>query len=384
MRSWPRGCGSCAVCVRGDENLCAKPRFLGVHCDRRLLRSHHRAASERPDRARRARSGERGTLRVLGGDDYGALRKLLDVYPAEPIVVIGAGGLGLMCLSILKALGGKGAVVVDIDERKRRAALECGALAAVDSKDPHVITEIPRAAQGPVRGVVDLVGSPETAALGFDLLPKGGKLVIVGLFGGGAPWALPLIPIKAATIQGSYVGNLQELRELVELARTGAVPAIPITRRPLEEAGAALEDLREGKFSAAALCSHRRRQPSRSFFAQVCRRDPQASQIPAERHELSGGDYLNAPLSEAWPWGDVRPLVSGRLARVLDEPPPSGSRASGARRNIASPQDLRSPRWDQGPAPARAAGRPHRDVPTLARSGLVRRARLRACAAFDR
>ena len=121
-----------------------------------------------------------------GVTTYGALRKLLDVYPAEPIVVIGAGGLGLMCLSILKALGGKGAVVVDIDERKRRAALECGALAAVDSKDPHVITEIPRAAQGPVRGVVDLVGSPETAALGFDLLPKGGKLVIVGLCLGAA------------------------------------------------------------------------------------------------------------------------------------------------------------------------------------------------------
>jgi hypothetical protein len=46
-----------------------------------------------------------------GVTTYGALRKLSDVYPAEPIVVIGAGGLGLMCLSILKALGGKGAGV---------------------------------------------------------------------------------------------------------------------------------------------------------------------------------------------------------------------------------------------------------------------------------
>ena len=31
----------------------------------------------------------------------------------------------------------------------------------------------------------------------------GGKLVSVGLFGGGATFALPLIPIKAVTIQGS-------------------------------------------------------------------------------------------------------------------------------------------------------------------------------------
>jgi propanol-preferring alcohol dehydrogenase len=114
-------------------------------------------------------------------------------------------------------------------------------------------SKITRTAQGPVRGVIDLVGSPESAALGFDVLPKGGKLVIVGLFGGGAPWALPLIPIKAATIQGSYVGNLHELHDLVELARTGAVPGIPITPRPLEEASAALEDLRDGKLVGRAV-----------------------------------------------------------------------------------------------------------------------------------
>ena len=56
--------------------------------------------------------------------------------------------------------------------------------------------------------MIDLVGNAATTQLGFDCLAKGGKLVIVGLFGGGATWALPLIPIKAITIQGSYVGNL--------------------------------------------------------------------------------------------------------------------------------------------------------------------------------
>jgi propanol-preferring alcohol dehydrogenase len=209
------GCGKCAVCARGYENLCVKPRFLGVYCDGgysdHIVVPHPRYLIELDG----LDAVSAAPYACSGVTTYGALRKLADVYPAEPIVVIGAGGLGLMCLSILKALGGKGAVVVDIDERKRRAALECGALAAVDGRDSEAISEITRAAQGPVRGVIDLVGSPESAALGFDVLPKGGKLVIVGLFGGGAPWALPLIPIKAATIQGSYVGNLHELHDLV-------------------------------------------------------------------------------------------------------------------------------------------------------------------------
>jgi alcohol dehydrogenase/propanol-preferring alcohol dehydrogenase len=247
------GCGQCAVCRRGDENLCARPRFLGVYCDGgysdHITVPHPRYLLEL-DGLDPAKSAP---FACSGVTTYSALKKLEDVIASEPIVVIGAGGLGLMCLSILKAIGGKGAIVVDIDERKRRAALDAGALAAVDGRDPEAVPQIVRAAGGPVRGVIDLVGSADTAALGFDVLPKGGKLVIVGLFGGGAPWALPLIPIKAATIQGSYVGNLQELRELLDLARKGAIPAIPITERKLGQASATLEELREGKLVGRAV-----------------------------------------------------------------------------------------------------------------------------------
>ena len=126
-----------------------------------------------------------------------------------PIVIFGAGGLGLMALSLLKAMGGKGAIVVDIDAKKREAAEKAGALATVDGKAPDALAQLAQKAGGPIRAVIDLVGNAQTTQLGFDCLTKGGKLVIVGLFGGGAPWALPLIPIKAVTIQGSYVGNLK-------------------------------------------------------------------------------------------------------------------------------------------------------------------------------
>jgi D-arabinose 1-dehydrogenase-like Zn-dependent alcohol dehydrogenase len=34
------------------------------------------------------------------------------------------------------------------------------------------------------------------------------------------------------TIEGSYVGTLEDLRELLALAQAGKVPPIPIERRP--------------------------------------------------------------------------------------------------------------------------------------------------------
>ena len=61
-------------------------------------------------------------LACSGITTYGALKKVGPLLQEEPVVIIGAGGLGLMCLSLHKAMGGKGAIVVDIDPVKREAA----------------------------------------------------------------------------------------------------------------------------------------------------------------------------------------------------------------------------------------------------------------------
>jgi propanol-preferring alcohol dehydrogenase len=187
-----------------------------------------------------------------GVTTYSALKKVEKDFNT-PIVVIGAGGLGLMLLSLLKAMGGKGAIVVDIDANKRQAAEAAGALGTVDGKASDALEQLQKKAGGPIRAVIDLVGSAQTTQLGFDCLTKGGKLIIVGLFGGGATFALPLIPIKAVTIQGSYVGNLRETQELLDLVRTKKIPPIPVTPLPLAKANEALHDLHKGKLVGRAV-----------------------------------------------------------------------------------------------------------------------------------
>ena len=53
--------------------------------------------------------------------------------------------------------------------------------------------------------------------------------------------------IRALTVQGSYVGNPKELRELVALAQDGSLPALPVATMPQSQAYAALMRLRDGK-----------------------------------------------------------------------------------------------------------------------------------------
>jgi alcohol dehydrogenase/propanol-preferring alcohol dehydrogenase len=246
------GCGKCATCLAGDENMCLKPASLGVYCDGgyadHMTVPHPRYLLD----LKGLDPITAAPYACSGVTTYSALKKVEKDFDS-PIVIFGAGGLGLMALSLLKAMGGKGAIVVDIDARKREAAEAAGALATVDGKAPDALEQLVRKAGQPIRAVIDLVGNAATAQLGFDCLSKGGKLVMVGLFGGGAPWALPLIPIKAITIQGSYVGNLRETEELLELVRSKKIAPIPVTTLPLAKANDALTDLQKGRLVGRAV-----------------------------------------------------------------------------------------------------------------------------------
>jgi len=249
------GCGDCIVCVSGRENYCAKPRSIGIYqnggyADHILV----------PDSRYLLDIGELNPAQIApvacsGLTTYSAIKKLDPaLYQQAPIVIMGAGGLGLMCLQILKAMGGIGAIVVDIDQAKLKAAKEAGALATINGTDPDALEQILKAnGNQAVPAVIDLVGSAQSTELAFNALIKGGTLVIVGFFGGAAPWSLALIPMKAISILGNYTGSLGELKELMALVKSGQVKPIAVSEHPLSEASNVLAALAAGKIIGRAV-----------------------------------------------------------------------------------------------------------------------------------
>jgi alcohol dehydrogenase, propanol-preferring len=241
------GCGTCAACRAEEDNMCLTPRSLGVYQNggygTHVIAPHPRHLVD-PGTLDPAVAA---TYACSGITVYSAIRKLMPIAADEPIVLIGAGGLGLNALAVLRALKHRSIIVVDISEEKRRAALDGGATKVVDGSGPEVAKRIMEAAGGPVLGIVDLVNGTATARFAFAALRKGGKLVQVGLFGGELSLPLPLMAIRALTVQGSYVGNPKELRELVKLAQEGTVPPLPVATVPQAQANDALMRLRDGK-----------------------------------------------------------------------------------------------------------------------------------------
>jgi alcohol dehydrogenase/propanol-preferring alcohol dehydrogenase len=242
------GCGQCQMCLSEQDNLCAvASRSLGVFQNggyaTHVLAMHPRHLVD-PGTIDPALAA---TYACSGITVYSAIRKIMPIAPTEAVVLVGAGGLGLAAISILKALGHQVVISVDIDPAKRASAQAMGATHVVDGSGDGVTQRILDAAGGPVLAVIDMVNGTATANFAFAALRKGGKLIQVGLFGGELTVALPAMATRALTVQGSYVGNPKELRELVALAQAGQVAPTPITQVPQNQANDALMRLRAGK-----------------------------------------------------------------------------------------------------------------------------------------
>ena len=240
------GCGKCGPCCGALDNYCMAARMIGIqrsggYADH-LLVPHPRYLID----AGGLDPAWAATLSCSGLSAYSALAKLKPIPPAEWVAIMGAGGLGLSAVAMLRALGHERIVVVDIDGRKLAAAEAHGAAGTVDAAGGDAANKLKEITGGYLYGAVDFVGLKETAELALGVLRKGGRLILVGLYGGEIPLSVGSTILRALTVQGSHLGSVAELMEVVALARQGKLQAIPVQTRPLSEVSRTLDELKAG------------------------------------------------------------------------------------------------------------------------------------------
>ena len=240
------GCGQCSLCKDGHEHLCNAPQALGIHRDGgfadHVVVPHPRYLLDYGNLAEE----QACTYACSGLTAYSALRKAGQIGPNDPLVIIGAGGVGLSGIRLAKEMFGIEPIVAEIDQGKWEIAKQAGAGQVIDPSADGALKALLKATGG-AAAVIDFVGAGSSFAFGFGALRKGGKLVCVGLLGGATPIVPAMVSMKAVSVIGSYVGSLAEMQELMAIARSGALPDMPLTQQPLANATAALEDLRAGR-----------------------------------------------------------------------------------------------------------------------------------------
>ena len=241
------GCGQCRECLQGDENLCAKQRFLGVTIDGGFA-SHVLVPDAKylldydPLPVNQA-----ATLMCSGVTAYGALKRLVDRPRQRNLLLIGLGGVGMMGLAFAQAMFRQKIAVVDLNAAARETALQNGAAVAYDPSETDVVKRIIKETEGGFDEIVDFAGNEKSMAFAVSVIARGGKIVVSGLMGGN--FSLPMVQwiYKRMTIEGFMVGTLAEAQELMALARAGKIRPTPMREEPMPDVQKWIDALRAGK-----------------------------------------------------------------------------------------------------------------------------------------
>jgi len=230
------GCGTCRRCRTGRQHLCADRFEIGIrHGWPGALAERLPVPASALVRLPDAVDSTLGALVEPGANSVRAVRGA-DLRPGSPVLIIGAGTIGLLCAKIAEARGAE----VHLIGRSARSlefarALGFGRATTLGGRDTSVAFD----------AIIDASNDPNSPALALDLLEPGGRLVLIGISGVPSLVDTRAIAISDATVVGVLSGSTG-LEETVELYATGAVDP-----RPLVAATVRLEDV------AGVLAGHR-------------------------------------------------------------------------------------------------------------------------------
>jgi len=203
-------------------------------------------------------------LACSGLTSYKALKRVKEALGPQRrsrvLVIIGAGGVGLQAVRLSKLVTGVAPIVCDIDDNKLQIAKQIGpeGTITVNTSNPNTAyTTLCSLAPTGTDAVIDFVGLDSTFQFGIKLLAVkqhvdfSGKYVAIGLFGGKPQISLGLLIQKIISIEGSFAGNLEELKELIELVlkNRNVLKDIPVEKKllGLESVNEAMDAMKKGK-----------------------------------------------------------------------------------------------------------------------------------------
>jgi len=244
------GCGRCRACRRGQVNLCATPRALGITDD---------GAFADYTLLPRGVVDQGNVMPVRGDCDPGAVAlveplacvlrgsRACAIGEGDVVLVFGAGPIGLLHVAVARAAGAAAVIVAEPSLSRRPRALDWGA-ASVHGAE---LDELRRGLSGAgARDGADavIVAAPSAAAqrMALELAAPGGRIN----FFAGLPCAdskveldTNLVHYGELVVTGTTANTNDDCRAALDLVLEGRIDTASLidARFPLDSAAAAFE-----------------------------------------------------------------------------------------------------------------------------------------------
>jgi S-(hydroxymethyl)glutathione dehydrogenase / alcohol dehydrogenase len=267
-------CGRCYFCTRGNPTLCAEysaalftstrpdgttplsregqPVFrgLGMGGWAEYVVLPHEAAVKVDDDVDLAEACVIGCAVQTG---VGAVLQTARVEEGATVLVLGAGGIGIAVVQGARLAGASAIVVADPVAERRDAALRFGATHVVDPAGSDVTAFCMDLTRVGMDYCFEAAGQAALIEQGITAVRPGGTVVGVGAPPIDQGISIPMVAAFTATEKrfiGCLLGSMHAHRDiprLLALAKAGRLDlgAMITDRYPLDEVGAALDNLRE-------------------------------------------------------------------------------------------------------------------------------------------
>lgn len=249
------GCGYCDFCIKGEENLCIKPSWVGILNDGGYAEYLYVPYERYLVKVDKLEPKIACIYADAGLTPYRAYKKIKHLLDGESyVLIIGCGGLGQFGIKIIKSLTPSKVIAVDISDEKLNKAKEYGADIIINSNKENPLIKIMEITNNlGVDASLDFVGSNETLNLSVISTKVGGKVIQIGLAGGSANLKILENIRFEVSFEFSLWGNIKELRELLSLAENNIITPIDVEFYKLEDINVLIKNLKENKIKGRAV-----------------------------------------------------------------------------------------------------------------------------------
>lgn len=241
--------GHCELCSEGNHNLCLNWKYFGMHLPggyAEYVAVPSKCLIALPEQLSFAQATALG---VAGLTAYHGLCTVADLQPGQTFMIWGgSGGLGTLAIQIGKHRGATVIATCSSDDKKQ-ALRDLGADVVLNHTTENVFDEVKKLYPVGLDTVMDYVG-PKTFQQSFDLLKKGGQLLLCGILTGRETnFSIHMTYLRHLSIKGLYLGTKAEMEELVWLVAAGKINPHIGDVLPLSAAAKAQDRLVKGDFT---------------------------------------------------------------------------------------------------------------------------------------